>query len=178
MIKIMRASFVVVFVICVVWGSASAALGHGSSFSYEEVKDGYTIDIGHDEFIAAMESVRFDFAAYPLDLDAVEGEVYTDVWVTITKENQIFFAGGVDRPVFGATGFTYAFPGEGEYTLSARFQKDGDTVVGTEFPLSIIAPLEEKKELPPAVFPLLTGLAGLLLGFALALFIPHKLKNS
>jgi hypothetical protein len=158
------------------FGGAYLVSAHGSSFSFEEKKDGYKIDVGHDEFIAADESVRFDFALYPEDMSALpEGEeLFTDVWVTITQNKKAYFAGGVDKPVFGATGFTYAFPKEGEFILSARFQKDGETVTTTEFPLTIIAPLDQKKGLPPILLYSLFGLAGLLVGFSIGLFIPKK----
>jgi hypothetical protein len=159
------------------FGGAYLVSAHGSSFSFEEIKDGYKIDIGHDEFIAADESVRFDFALYPEDTSTPlpEGEeLFTDVWVTITQNKKPYFAGGIDKPVFGATGFTYAFPKEGEFTLSARFQKDGETVTTAEFPLTIIPPLDQKKELPPILLYALFGLAGLLVGFSVSLFIPKK----
>lgn len=169
----MRLIFTLVVLVCL-FGSNTLAFAHGSSFSFEETKDGYLMDIGYDEFIAAKESVRFDFAVYPENIETVEGEVYSDVWVTITKDKKIYFAGGVHKPVFGATGFTYVFPEEGDYVLSARFQKDGDTVVGTEFPLSIIPPLEEKKEIPPFYLVLIAATAGLLAGFGAGLFIPRK----
>ena len=150
---------------------------HGSSFSHEETKDGYKIDIGYDEFIAENESVRFDFAIYPENIEAVEGEVFDDVWVTFTKDKKIFFAGGVSKPVFGATGFTYVFPEQGSYVLTARFQKDGETVVATEFPLEILPPLEaEDTGINPQILYALFGLSGLILGVAVALFIPRKNK--
>lgn len=156
--------------------SASFVSAHGNSFSYEESKEGYKIDIGYDEFIAAGESVRFDYVIYPEDLDAIEGEVFTDVWVTLTKDRQIYFAGGIHKPAFGATGFTYVFPEEGSYTLSARFQKDGETVVATEFPLEILPPLTETKTVTPLIIYGLCLLAGLVLGAAIMLFIPQKRK--
>jgi hypothetical protein len=174
----MQQKLVLIFgLLCVALGSASLALAHGSSFSHEEVKDGYTIDIGYNEFIAADESARFDFAIYPENSDTAEGEVFTDVWVTITQDKKAYFAGGIDKPVFGATGFTYAFPKEGSYVLSARFQKDGDTVVATEFPIEIIPPSEEKKELPSILLYVLFAVSGLLVGVAAGVFIPRKNKS-
>ena len=156
--------------------SVTFASAHGNSFSYEETKDGYLIDIGYDEFIAADESVRFDFTVYPEDLDSVEGEVFSDVWVTLTQDRKVFFAGGVDKPVFGVTGFTFAFPKEGTYTLSARFQKDGETVVATEFPITVIPSLDTSRELPPFVIPSAAAVAGLLLGLAGGFIISNKRK--
>ena len=159
-------------------GMPTLVAAHGSSFSHEETKEGYKIDIGYDEFIAENESVRFDFAIYPENIETVEGEVFDDVWVTFTKDKKIFFAGGVSKPVFGATGFTYVFPEQGSYELTARFQKDGETVVATEFPLQILPPLEvEDTGMDPKILYALFGLAGLILGVAVSLFIPRKNKH-
>lgn len=159
-------------------GTATFALAHGNSFSYEETKDGYKIDIGHDEFIAAGESIRFDYAVYPEDIESVEGEVYTDVWVTITKDRKIYFAGGIHKPVFGATGFTFVFPEEGEYVMGARFQNEGETVVSTEFPLSVTPPLEKKQEIPALLLMGIVASAGLLIGLGVGFFIPRKNKQN
>ena len=144
--------------------SFSIALAHGTGVSYEETKEGYKIDIGHDEFIAQGESTRFDFALYPEDLQSVNSELYTDVWVTFTKDKKIYFAGGIHKPVFGTTGFTYAFAKEGEYVVTARFQKGGETIVKTEFPLTVLPPLDTKPPQNPFVLPGIFSGLGVLLG--------------
>lgn len=172
----MRLLTMLILAASMLFGNAAYLLAHGNSFSYEEIKDGYLIDIGYDEFIAAEESVRFDFIVYPEDIESVEGEVFTDVWVTITQDKQLFFAGGVHKPVYGATGFTYAFPQEGEYVLSARFQNGGETVVNTEFPITVIPPLDQGSQMPPTVVYVLCTLAGLFIGFAAGILIPRKNK--
>lgn len=175
----MKHVFTILIGLCIACTTASLAFAHGTGVSYEENKDGYLIDIGHDEFIAAKESVRFDFTIYPEDIESIEGEVFTDVWVTITKENKIFFASGIHKPVFGTTGLTFVFPEEGTYTLSARFQNEGETVVETEFPLEVIPPLPGDQEgiNPLIIYGLLT-VAGLCIGFAVALFIPRRKQVS
>jgi len=143
---------------------STVAFAHGTGVSFEETKDGYKTDIGHDEFIAAHESTRFDFAVYPVDLTNVTSDIYTDVWVTITQNKKIFFAGGIHKPEFGTTGFTFVFPEEGEYLISARFQKDGETVTKSEFPFTVIAPVEVKTvEVPYFLYSGIV-LAGLLAG--------------
>jgi hypothetical protein len=147
---------------------------HGTGVSYEESKNGYKIDIGHDQFISALEPTRFDFIVYPENIDAVDGEVFTDVWVTFTQDKKLFFAGGIHKPVFGSTGFTYVFPAEGTYTVSARYQKDGETVVETTFPIDVLGPLNAKKTPNPIILYVLFALAGLVLGTAAGLFIPRK----
>lgn len=177
-LKMLKQLASVLMLAVVVLGTTySIATAHGTGVSYEENKDGYKIDIGHDEFIAAEESTRFDFAVFPEDISSVEGEIFTDVWVTFTKEKKLFFAGGVHKPVFGSTGFTYVFPEEGSYIVSARFQKEGQTVVETEFPLEVIVPLEAEKEQLPFVASSIFGVGGLLLGLAIGLFIPRKKTN-
>lgn len=132
--------------------TSSFASAHGTGVSYEENKDGYKIDVGHDEFIAQGESTRFDFALYPENIETIEGEIFTDVWVTFTKDKKIYFAGGVSKPVFGTTGFTYVFPEEGGYVVTARFQKGGETITKTEFPLTVLPPLNPVP--PPKLFVL------------------------
>jgi hypothetical protein len=66
------------------------------------------------------------------------------------------------------------FPEEGIYTVSVRYQKDGETVVKTEFPMTVIAPLQTQKEPNPFIMYGLLGSAGLLLGVAIGLFIPRR----
>jgi hypothetical protein len=157
--------------------TAISVSAHGTGVSFEETKEGYKIDIGHDEFIAALESTRFDFALYLEDISRVEGDVFTDAWVTITKDKKLYFGGAVDKPVFGATGFTFVFPEEGVYTIATRFQKDGETVIKTEFPLEIIPPLDATKEINPLVLYALLSFGSLCIGLCIGFLIPKKNKK-
>ncbi len=132
----------------------SLIFAHGSGVSYEVTKDGYKIDIGYEEFIAENESVRFDFALYPEVIENREGEVFSDVWVTITKDKKIYFAGAIDKPRFGTTGFTYVFPEQGTFTISSRFEQEGETLTKDSFDVIVIQPLDYKEPLPPYVIPI------------------------
>jgi len=176
--KVLPLQFTVLLFLAILMccGISANALAHGTGVSYEESKDGYLIDVGHDEFIAALESTRFDFIVYPEDITTINGEVFTDVWVTFIKDKQLFFAGGVHKPVFGSTGFTFVFPEEGVYTASVRYQKDGETVVQTEFPITVIAPLEKEPTPVPYVLYVLIALASCVTGVTVGLFIPRKNK--
>lgn len=147
------------------------ALAHGNAFVYEETKDGYVIDIDRGlEFPIALEPIRFDFSTYPEDLSSVEGEIFTDVWVRISQDRTLFFSGGINKPVFGATGFTYVFPKEGSYELTARFQNESDTVVETTFTLEVLPATSEET----AVNPLLVAVAAVAFGVVFGYFIPRK----
>lgn len=158
------------FLFCVL---ATNVFAHGTGISFEEKKDGYKIDIGHDEFISALEATRFDFVVYPENIDNIKGDIFSDVWVTVTRDKKLYFAGDVHKPVFGSTGFTFIFPEAGTYTVSARYQKDGETVTKTEFPLEVLAPLTTKKVPNPLLMYGVIGFAGFLLGVAGGLFIPR-----
>jgi len=139
---------------------------HGESFSIEKEVDGYIIDIGQTpENITANESVRF---AYDL-LDNMTNEVvtYTDVWVRIQKDRKVIFASGIHQPKFGSTGMTFTFPESGEYELSVRFQNEGDSIVETSIPLTVVDNPEGGGKSSPWL-PLGTGVVGCILGFALA----------
>lgn len=123
-----------------------AVFAHGDGVSHEEQKDGYFIDIGYDqEFPVAQDSLRFDFVTYPDDKESIEGEVFTDVWVRISQDRELFFSGGINKPEFGTTGFTYVFPREGTYEVLARFQNDGEAVVETSFFIEVLPTTTEKK---------------------------------
>lgn len=149
---------------------------HNTGVSYTETKDGYKIDIGHDQFITAGQPARFDYLLYPADASSTDG-IFTDVWVTITdSDKKLLFAGGISKPTFGSTGFTYVFPKEGTYTISSRYQKDGDTVVSTEFPIQALQSTDPQG-VNPVILYVLLSLAGLVIGMAIGLFIPRKEKN-
>ncbi len=158
-------------VLCV----SNVVFAHGTGLSYEENKDGYKIDIGYSESITALESTRFDFALFPENSSSSEADVFTDVWVTVTQDKQIFFAGGVHKPVFGTTGFTYVFPKEGTYTVSTRFQKDGEMVVKTEFPLTVIPALDSQVETGSWQMPAAALVAGLFFGGSIGYIITRKI---
>jgi len=127
------------FLLVLLLQAHAAVFAHGDGVSHEEQKDGYFIDIGYDqEFPVAQDSLRFDFVTYPDDKESIKGEVFTDVWVRISQERELFFSGGINKPAFGTTGFTYVFPREGTYEVLARFQNDGETVVETSFTIDVL----------------------------------------
>ena len=135
---------ILLFVSIIIFQSNTFVLAHGGGVSYEEQKNGYFIDIGYnEEFPVAHEPIRFDFVTYPEDKESIEGEVFTDVWVRISEDKKLYFSGGINKPKFGVTGFTYAFPQEGTYQILARFQNDGETVVETSFFIEVLPVIED-----------------------------------
>lgn len=166
-----------IFFLCAsIIGMATIVSAHSSGVSFEDTKEGYKIDIGHAEFFAAGESTRFDFTLYPEDIENIEGDIFTDVWVTITQDKKLFFAGGIDKPVFGATGFTYLFPEAGTYVLSARYQKDGDSLVQTEFPIEVTKAVDAVKKGNPLFLYLALAIGGVLAGFGAGVIVRKNKK--
>jgi hypothetical protein len=142
---------------------------HGGGVSFEEEKDGYFVDIGYQIDPLAFEQIRFDFDTYPLEDRGAE-DVYTDVWVRISRDRELFFSGGLGNPVFGPTGFTYAFPEEGTYEILARFQNGADTVVESSFTIEVFPRADAKVPINPY------GAAGV--GFILGAIIAYLIVRT
>lgn len=112
-------------------------IAHGEGASYEEEINGYFVDIGYDPAtVVAGKRVRFDFNTYPVENDTATTS-FTDVWVSIEQAGELVFSGGINRPVFGATGFNLVLPNGGTYEVKARFQNNGEKVVEATFPIEV-----------------------------------------
>ena len=137
---------------------------HGSGFSYEEVVDGFLVDIGYSlELPMAGKMVRFDFETYPETPTDESGSVFSDVWVSIKLDNELYFSGNINRPVFGPTAINLVLSESGVYEVSARFQKDGATVVANKFEYEVLPATDTTS--PSNYYGYLgIALAGLLVG--------------
>jgi len=124
-----------VFMLC---GSVVSAHSEGASF--EQVIDGYIVDIGYSpENIVAKTSVPFDFG---LNLSSGEEVLYESIWVRVSQDRNVFYAGGIHRSSVGATTMLYQFPEPGVYTLSARFQDGVDALTEVSFEVEVGAPTD------------------------------------
>ena len=123
---------------------ATSTLAHSTGGTVEATQDGYSVDIGYTpEFPIARNQVGFDFSIFSAEVS----DPYTDVWVTIEKNNETFFSGNIFNPSFGPTGFTTILAEPGTYDISARFQNDG--VLVTKFRFSIeVASSDTSVEIP------------------------------
>ena len=147
---------------------------HATGRSYEEVKDGFKVDIGYPDVASAGDSSWLDFSIAPVAPNEKKDDIYTDVWVIVKQDKRLLFAGDVHKPVFGQTGFTYLFPDAGVYTISARFQKDSEAVVQLEFPLEVAASSETKKGTSGRVTDMLFAVMGMVFGGIVALLVARK----
>lgn len=163
--------FISIFMLLVI---PLAVFGHGLGASYEEVVDGYIIDIGYEPEVVTSESrVRFDFG---ISRDNTGEEVeYSDVWIRINEGTQTVFATGIHRPEFGGAGLLYTFPEEGDYEISARFQNGSEQLAEVVFPIDVIGIVEDSTTSPSSL--VLVGLISLLVG-GLVSFILMRRKNA
>lgn len=172
------AKYAFVLITVMLFLSTTQASSHGSGSSFELVKDAKKIDVGYEPAnLTALEPTRFDFQL--LD-DATDVAVpFSDVWVRFEQDKKTVFASGVHASTLGKTAMTFTFPESGEYTLSVRFQQQGETVADALFTYPVgKSALELAKEQQISQQRLLTrlgfGLAGALLIAFIFVFFRRK----
>lgn len=165
-------AFVLVFFVFV--GSTNA---HEGGASFEKKVGNYKIDVGYDpeEFVSG-ESQRFDFDLY--DSKTEKDVDFTDVWVNISEEKKTVFAGGIYKSELGGAGMTFVFPKEGDYVMSVRFEKDGNNIVESTFPVKVLnGEIEEASSGLIKYKDWFVGIAlGLIVGYLVSMFISKKFK--
>lgn len=112
------------------------AHAHALGVSHETTVDGIHIDIGYSSAAPSVgESVIFDF-----NLPAgEEDERYTDVWVRVDAENgSSKLATAVYNARFGGPRMSYVFPEAGTYTISARYENEGEALAKTEWTIPVV----------------------------------------
>ena len=114
--------------------------------------------------MGASERIRFDFEARPETPTDEPGSVFSDVWVSIKLNNELYFSGNISRPIFGPTAINLMLSESGVYEVGARFQKDGATIVASKFEYEVLPATDTAPSNKHYVY-LAIALAGLLIGF-------------
>jgi len=150
------------------------AFAHGSGGTFETTIDEYKVDIGYTpEFIDTDNQVRLDFSAYEITADPNASTTeFTDVWVRVSQGNNLYFAGNINKPEFGPTGFSTVLSEPGEYDVFARFQANGESLVEVNFPLTV----DEGESSPTgySVTKILAGAAALLVGLMIGFIVGRR----
>ena len=146
--------------------SAQIVSAHTGGFTYETTKDEYFIDIGasNTEFIPGKLNL-FEYNLYKVT-DPNNLADFDSVYVTISDAQALRFSSFIHRPnVNSLTTLSYDFPAPGQYEMSARFQKAGESMVEVTFPLQV-----QSNGLNPNVLKIgiLFGILGLALGYGVA----------
>lgn len=149
-------------------------LAHGVLQTLNKTDDKYSIDVTYDSLdININGTTPFNF--YLKDARSKQDIPFSSVFVRITQGGALLFAGPVSPRSFGPPSITYMFPKEGQYEISARFQKDDETITEASFPLAVEAFEKKKSDLPVKIA---VGTTALILGTLIGFFIPkpHKKK--
>jgi hypothetical protein len=133
----MQNRFMPIFVLAAALLTASPAGAHTSGYTYEATVNNYFIDIGSSKptFIP-NEMVLFEYNIYATS-DPNNLADFNNVYVTVADEKGVQLAAFVHRPGDMLTVLSYAFPKAGDYTMSARFQKDTAVMAEVSFPIKV-----------------------------------------
>lgn len=166
------AVFVVVLVMAILAPGAFIG-GHDGGASIEQVVDGYLIDIGYSpETPTAGEQTRFDFAVY--NSDTQEEVDFTDIWVRILdEEDNLLFAGGLNKAEFGLTGLTYLFSYPGSYEIFVRFSDGSTSVVETTASVEV-SKSDEEFSFKFGVSEVVAFVAGIVVALVFMYLIPNR----
>ena len=144
---------------------------HEAGVSYQTEMKGYTVDIGYSSAAPQVgESVIFDFRLRDKNGNDVP---FTDVWARVESKGATVFATGVYNGKFGGSRLAYVFPGEGAYTVSARFENDASVIVEGSFPITVV-PSAQGSTSTGHGQEYLFGFGGIILGFVLGFFLNGK----
>jgi hypothetical protein len=81
--------------------------------------------------------------------------------VTIADNAGVVFSSFIYRPTDHLTVLSYSFLKSGTYTMSARFQKGGETLTEVEFPVQVKGLVDQRLAKVAALF----GIIGIAIGF-------------
>jgi hypothetical protein len=115
------------------------SLAHATGGTFETTVDEYLIDIGFvPETPVTTAVTRFDFLL--TSATSTEPIPYSDVWVRIERDEQLYFSGSITNPRIGPTGLTILLDTPGQYTVTARYLSDLTTLTETHFSLTVVNP--------------------------------------
>lgn len=140
-----KKSFILVWLLLLIVPSFGHT--HNNGNSYEEEKDGFLIDIGYSPLtLTAGERARFDFSIYSLTATTSPKDLFTDVWIQISKDDELHFSSNLNQPNFGPTALNILLVESGEYEIYVRYQQESNLVTDTTFAVSV-----EAKDVVPIV---------------------------
>lgn len=176
---IFRASVLIVLLIAGCTFLPLSASAHGGGMSLTATTTAYLIDIEYaDVSIVAGEPGRFDFKL--ADIATNEPVYFGQVWVRITKENEIVsgdtvFSGSIAKSSYGSTGMSIAMPSSGSYEILVRFGNGDDTIVESTIPFTVQAVVDKNNGAFNRNF-FLGFLVGSVIAFCIAMML-HKRKT-
>ena len=112
-------------------------LAHEKGESFEEIINGYLIDIGYSELVFITKTpIRFDFRLLDNEKRPVS---FDSVWVQVERPDNLMFAGRLEVSDMQTSSFLTSFSDPGTYTLTARYARDDVTLVEYKKQFSVSA---------------------------------------
>lgn len=162
--------------------SSSPVYAHGDLKKVSSNSGDYIAEISYDQTdLEISGSTRISF--YIKDKISEKEPQFEQVYVAITKDKQLLFAGPIDNSGDLLPSFTYQFPNYGNYQISTNFQNGGESIAETSFTLEVpqAEPLAEQKPgsgTSQTTLVAVTLLIGIALGFLPSLIYVFGKKKS
>lgn len=155
---------IITIVICTL-AIFSIAGAHMGGFTYETTVNNYFVDIGANKLVIIPgELVLFEYNIFSTS-DPNNLADFDNVYVTIGNNVGVQLSTFVHRPYGMLTVLSYEFPNAGQYEMSARFQKGGETMAEVSFPVTVEGNGVNANYLKMGIFALLVGLG---IGYAVS----------
>lgn len=139
---------------------------HSLGYSLEYDAPEAFFDIGYSDPLMEATPIRFDLGIYvEKDGDPIP---FTGTWVRISQGAKTVFAGPIGKALFGSPGFTYAFPSDGEYEISIRFEDDDGSIAQHAFAVTVAKDERKGGGSQVALAAAVSAALGLAAGFAAA----------
>ncbi len=134
----------------------SIAYADGYAQKLDQPVGDYIANVDYDSSFPVVDPLtptRFSFQLW--NKDRTETVAFNDVYVEIIPQDgsDVIFAGGLNHPAYGDTGFRYIFQKGGAYKLYVRFEdKDLTTLAEATFPLSVNSVPADPKQFLIVIF--------------------------
>lgn len=157
---------------------------HGGGGGQDKVVGNYLIDMGYNpEEPAAGQNTQFTLSL--LNNETKEIFDFENVWVRISKGNEVLFASTLERIELDIASFLYTFTEPGAYETTVRFQKFNadvpeeirlaETIVETDFNVVVAGDVAARKSRVSK--DLIAGfIVGAILGIIISLILRRKVK--
>jgi len=125
----------------------TTVFAHGTLQSLNKTTDKYILDVFYDPLDLSINGSTI-LTFYLKDISTKQDVPITSIWVKIAEGQKILYSGPVGPRSFGPPAITYAFPKAGQYEISARFEKDDQTLEEGTFALTVNEFEKKKSDLP------------------------------
>lgn len=138
----------------------ASVYAHSPGITFEEKVGDYLIEVGANSFeLTEGDLIKFNLELFKADKSSPID--FTNVFVTLSKDEFTLFSSNIIQPALGHATFSYKFPKAGRYELNVSYERDTHSLVEK----TIVIDIQKNGELNiPIKFLIILG-SGLVLGF-------------